>query len=375
MLRRFVLLLSLFSALPFLAGPIRPGHAGSPESEDAVYVYDAFRGARNCVEVAARVKQLPLRRTIILSIEQGREFLLDRPGGEALLECVLDSLRASSQTAKALFLQDPSLLRRRVEAVRRAALLGRFVARHPGKLAGAQVDVEPYATEDWSCGNNEERGALMHSLAELLRQVREQLAGLPLSLAAGWWYPALGKEIPEASPAALFDALDEIYLMAYGDPGGPVVGGSAARVLDRIGAPEFFTAPGRVHVALATYEFHSQEQLQAELETIRRRLAAQPRFGGTAVFHAGGLFDAPLVRIVSGTTTDAAGRGLAGVRVEADGMRGTSNRCGQFSLRGLAPRTQLVLRKPGFRARRLPVELPEPGLPRDLGKVVMERSR
>lgn len=65
------------------------------EHEDAVYVYDVFRDKPDCTELVGRLKALPLRPTIILSVEQGPEYILDRPNGERDLACVLKQDRKS----------------------------------------------------------------------------------------------------------------------------------------------------------------------------------------------------------------------------------------------------------------------------------------
>lgn len=348
--------------------------APSAEPEDSVYVYDVFRGTPGCGELLDRLRALPLRPTVILSIEQGPEFVLDRPNGAEQLACVVRQLRASSRKVKALFLQDPAFLERGEEAVRRAALLRAFASRHPRQLSGVQVDLEPYASEKWSCCGVEERRAQMRNLHQLLLRVRRELRRLPLGLAAAWWYPAL-REVPEAWPKALFGVADEIYLMVYGDEGGPLVGGTADRVLERLTAPELFAGRGRIHIALATYEFASPPQFQAELQTLRWRLAWWRNFAGTAIFHAASAFNVPLLHLVSGTVTDQDGRSLSGVEIEAAGIRGHSDQCGQFSLRGLpAPQAELLLSKPGFRTQKLSIELAPPGAVRELGNIVLERD-
>ncbi len=343
--------------------------------EDAVYVYDAFRGAANCAQVVAKLKRLPLRPTVILSIEQGAKFLLDRKDGEALLACVVQKLRSPSRSVKALFLQDPGFLERVEEAARRAALLGDFAGRYPGLLVGAQVDVEPHASKKWSCCSNAEQREMLSAFHELLRRVRSHLRGLPLSLVAPWWYIQTGSQLPEAAPSALFLVADEIYLMAYDAPGGPPVGGEAARVLARVRAPGLFDGRGQVHIALATYEFRSAAHLQEEMKKLQQSLASSPNFAGTAVFHATSPFNAPLVRGVSGTVTDRAGHKLSAVEIKAAGIRASSNTCGQFALRGLPDRdVLLILQKKGFRPRMLMVQPPAPGIIRELGNMVLERS-
>lgn len=374
-LRHYFLALSFFATLPVVSTQPAPTKS-LRATDEAVFIYDIFQGRPTCPEVVDRLKKLPLRRTLILSIEQGAEFLLDRPFGRELLNCVLVNLPPPAKSVKALFLQDVSFMKNDHEAVRRAALLRRFVHDFPGKLAAAQIDVEPYATEDWGCGTNADRRALGRSLGGLLRKVRTQLDGFPLGLDAGWWYAAVGKEIPEVAPVNLFKSVDELYLMVYGDPGGPVVGGSADRILERLDAPMFFSGPGRVYVGLASYEYKSPQHLQSEMRRIHGRLAVRKNFAGFAIFHAGIAFNAPLVRMISGVVNGPDGRGLAGVTVEAGRVRGTSNRCGQYGLRGLpGPGAQVVLRKESYQTEQRTVESLKPGEPFDLGIIQMKRAR
>ena len=258
--------------------------------EDAVYVYDLFQPGSGCPALLNRLRQLSLRSTVILSVEQGPEFILDQPNGEERLACVLGFLRASSRKAKVLFLQDPVFLERREEALRRATLLGDFIARHPRDLAGVQVDVEPYGHAKWKQGSADERRQLLEGLHELLRRVRPQLRGLPLGAAIPWWYAGLARVLSAAAPAELFQVADEIYLMAYGD-GNSIEPEDALPPLPvRIAGAYGFSGAGRTHVVLATFEFPSRERLQAELKKVRRALASRPNFAGTAVFHANSGF-------------------------------------------------------------------------------------
>ena len=273
-----------------LLGPGVP--AEGREVEDAVYVYDLFQPGSGCPELLARLRRLPLRSTVILSIEQGPEFVLDHPHGEGRLTCVLRFLRASKRKAKALFLQDAVFLERGHEVVRRATRLGEFIQRHPGELAGAQVDVEPYGQERWKQSSAAERSRSLGSLHELLRRVRPQLRGLPLGAAIPWWYAGLARELPEAAPEALFQEADELYLMAYGDGDSTEGGDPPTSLLARIAGAYGFSGTGRTHVVLATYEFPSLQRLQSELKKVRRALASRPNFAGTAVFHANSGFQA-----------------------------------------------------------------------------------
>jgi len=277
-------------------GPDPPGYAQEPDSqepEDAVYVYDLFQDADSCLELSSRLRRLPLRDAVILSIEQGAEFILDHPDGEEKLHCVLRLLNGSSRRVKALLLQDPVFLERLPEAVRRAALLGAFVARYPGELAGAQVDVEPHGDGKWPNGSGEERRRLLEGLHELLRQVRPTLRGLPLGVVVPWWYAEMAQELPEASPGSLFQVADEIYLMAYSDGDATPHHDPAASLLERLEGAYAFSERGRTHVILAKHEFHSEASLEAGLLRVRHILKHRPNFVGTAVFHAASGFRSP----------------------------------------------------------------------------------
>ena len=261
----------------------------APEIEDAVYVYDLFQGADNCLELFTRLRRLPLRSTVILSVEQGPEFILDHPAGEEKLRCVLRFLNGSLRRVKALFLQDPGFLRDNQETVRRAALLGEFIARHPGEFAGAQIDVEPHADTKWEATSANQRRRLLQGLHEVLRQVRPHLRGLPLGAAVPWWYANMAQELPEAAPGALFQVADELYVMLYGEEK-DLLAWEPARLRHWIGLAPTPSINARTHLVLATYEFPSQTHLEAELKNVRRLLASHSNFAGTAVFHAQSRF-------------------------------------------------------------------------------------
>src|SRR3990167_2710359 len=111
--------------------------------------------------------------------------------------------------------------------------------------------------------------------------------------ACRWMWSRMGtNDGKKAAPEALFQEADELYLMAYGD-GDSTEGGDAPTSLPaRIAGAYGFSGAGRTHVVLATYEFPSQNRLQAELKKVRRALASRPNFAGTAVFHANSSYQA-----------------------------------------------------------------------------------
>lgn len=359
----------LLRLLAFLASC--PITLAAVPSEDAVYVYDLFKGNPSCAQLTRRLKAASLRPTVILSIEQGGEFVLDRPNGADQVSCALRYLRASSRKARFLFLQDAGFLEKQEEAARRAALVAEFVATHRNLVAGVHVDVEPHTMEECACGGVDAHRRLLGSLHAMLRRVRGSLADLPLAVIAPWWLPAAAG-VPEATLDSLLGSADEICLMVYGDAGGPLVGGTAERVLSRLSAPGPFSR-GRVYVAVASYEAASRRDLDAEIAGIRSALRRQPAFAGTVVFHATAPFNAPLLSTISGRVTGPNRQGLPGVELTAGGVAGRSNSCGQFYLRGsFGKRVEINFNKPPFRTRTVTINAPPPGGIQELGDVVLE---
>ena len=266
--------------------------AQAAKAEDGVYVYNLFREASNCQELFGRLRRLTLRPTVILSIEEGPEFILDRPDGEQQLACVLGFLRGSERRVKAMFLQDPVFLDRGQEAVRRAERLGEFIAEHPEDLAGVQINVEPHSDQRWPEADATGRSRLLQGLLELLGQVRPHLEGFPLSVVVPWWYSHIAPDVREASPKSLFEAADEVYMMAYGDEDPRTDENFAGSLRARLGSAFAFSEFGPTHVILSKHEFLSRRRLEDELKRLRRALASSPGFAGTAVFHATSDFQA-----------------------------------------------------------------------------------
>ena len=113
-LRYALLALFLLATVQTVSSQNRPAKIARA-TDEAVFVYDVFQGRPTCPEVVDRLKKLPLRPTLILSIEQGPEFLLDRAVGGELLSCVVSNLPPPAKRVKALFLQDFSFIKNRSE--------------------------------------------------------------------------------------------------------------------------------------------------------------------------------------------------------------------------------------------------------------------
>lgn len=354
---------------------LAPGAASAKKLEDSSFVYGVFADNPTCEQVEQRLAAAPLRATVLLSVENGQGFVLDQPGGADLLLCALRNLKGSGRAAKALLLQDPSFLDRTDESARRMRLLDEFDAANRKLLAGAVIDVEPYVEERWSCAALAGKREIGGRYLALLRQLKAAGGKLPVEAAIPWWY-VLNDDIPELLPASILEAADGVYFMVYGDEGGPVVNGGAEKVFDRMPVEKLGVRRGKVYIALATYESVSAAQLEAELEQVRRHYAKARGFAGTAVFHATSQYNAPLVRVLSGTVADNEGNGLAAARVECCGVSTATNVCGKFTLKGI-PQERATLRvsKEGYEPRSVEVRLFAPGRERELPAILLAKRR
>ena len=339
--------------------------------EISVFVYDLFAAEPDCAHIRERLQALPLRSTVLLSVEQGPEFLPDSSAGQQRLRCALTFLRAHGRRVKALLLQDTTFLDTPNEAARRMAALARF-SRSAGGFAGAVLDIEPYLHRDWECGTVGDRRALAMRYLELVKQVRRAVAPLTVEVAVpAWW--AEQSEVPELQPEQLFRATDGVYVMLYGDPGGPLVGGSVERIAERIPASGGFFGSGsgssakrasqpRVHLVLAPYELSSPAEMEAQLAALRQRYAGARGFAGVSLFHAAATYNAPLVRMLSGSVLDERGERLHGATVVSAELKAESDDCGNFSLRDVKTEAvRLEVRKAGYRTASVEVKLAPAG--------------
>lgn len=351
-----------------------PSVASSPVLEDSSFVYDIFANDATCPQIEQRLARVPLRATVLLSVESGSSFVLDRPQGAELMSCALGKLHDSSHTVKALVLQDISFLDRQEEAARRVRRLAEYAATSHGPLAGVVVDVEPYVDEHWSCGAHQERRRIGNNYLSLLRQLKAVSGPLPVEAVVPWWF-VLNQDIPELLPESILKAADGVYFMVYGDEGGPVVDGEAEDVFGRLTPDNLTVTQGRTYIALATYESHSAAALETEIAQVRQHYAAVHGFAGTAIFHAAGIYDTPRVRVLTGVVGDAE-TPLASAQVECSGIRTETNICGQFTLKGL-PEAQATLTasKAGYEPKSVRVELAPPGRLRELPPIVLSRKK
>src|SRR5574341_679195 len=333
-----------------LAVGVRPIAA----ADIAVWVYDLPQWTENQWE--ARSAALPPgaqpsglgSRHVYASVEEGPRFLLDDEFRATHLQRLAGFLREHSRIAvhamplqDTRWLDDPAGARDRVT---RLLQLNRY--RPEQAFAGVHVDVEPHTLEAWECGGIPERRNLIQKLQSLLTQLSQVMAtsekatkGRPLlSAALPWWIGPLSADIPDASPGRWLESLDEIVLLAFGDPGGPLVGGSARALLRRLENGHLWTGlPARkgIRIGLATYEYASPADLATTIRDLDRALTRQPAYRGTAIFHSESNYGAPLTASVRGLVQDASGQPVAGAGIRAGDRQTVTNRCGRFIFRNL----------------------------------------
>ena len=272
---------------PLVPAPGAGAPAAGPDA--AIWVYGAHRWTPDEQETHL-AHFATIARRLYLSVEDGPRLLVDEPDGARRLGELLDRATGHFRLpVEAMLLQDPSGVSDPVGAVERVA---RVVAFHAGRRAsgrpgftGLHFDVEPHSDEAWACASAGERAATLRSLQEIFRRARAAArAGAPapaprLSAALPWWLGPLSVEVPNAAPAEWLRELDEVVLMVYGDPGGPLVGESGTAVLRRLDDARLWRnlPPSRgLRVGLATFEHKDATALRATIAEVTARLGARP---------------------------------------------------------------------------------------------------
>jgi len=352
----------------------------------AMWVYGASRWTP-AEQDAQLARMAMLVRRLYLSIEDGSRLLVDEADG-VRLGALLD--RATGQyglDVDAMLLQDPGWASDPAGAAERVRrVLAFHTARRangrPG-FAGLHFDIEAHSEEAWACATPAERTATLARLHEVFRQARAatEAGSAPprpiLSAALPWWLGRLSVDVPNAAPAAWLVELDEVVLMAYGDPGGPLVGESSAAVLRRLDDERLWQdlPPGRgLRVGLATFEQRDVAALRTTMREVTAALQPRAGFRGVAIFANDQMYNAPLVAFVEGRVVDPAGDAVAGAHLKGAGQEVESNRCGGFGFKGLPVEgVDLDVSATGFAPAHVPVGRLVPGRVRELPLVRLER--
>lgn len=371
--------------------PLTPAPAGGAPTDapdTAIWVYGAERWAP-AEQDAHLARFATLARRLYLSVEAGSHLLVDDPDGVRRLGELLDHATTRfGLTVEAMLLQDPSWVADPTGAVERVARVVAFHAARrangqPG-FAGLHFDIEPQSEEAWACASPSERVQTLRTVQDVFHRARAVTqAGSPapmltLSAALPWGLGALSADVPNAAPAAWLAELDEVVLMVYGDPGGPLVGESGTAVLRRIDDARLWRGlpPGRgLRIGLATFEHKDVAALRTTIAEVTAALGTRPGFRGVAIFANDQIYDAPLVAFVEGRVVDASGNPVAGARVEGGGHEVDSNRCGGFGLKGLPiPGVDLEVTARGYAPARVPVGPLVPGRVRELPPIRLKRA-
>ncbi len=353
----------------------------------AVWVYDLPRWSESQSEVKAAA--LPAgTRHLYASVEDGPNFLLQDESRSADIQRLVGALRERPGIlTHAMILQDTRWLDDAEGAQARLARVVALNRAYPDRaFAGVHVDVEPQTLEDWECGGIPERRVLIQKLQALFSRLASAIptAGkggsgrLQLSAALPWWIVSPSADIPEASPRRLFESLDEIVLMAYGDPGGPRIGGSAQALLPRLEDTRLWQGIplGKgIRIGLATYEYASAADLLAAARGLDRAFVSLRGYRGTAIFHSTGIYGAPLTASIRGLVRDATGQPVARASVKVGERQIATNRCGRFVVRGLpAAGVALEVKTFGFRSASVPVTGLAAGQELEIPPIVLDRN-
>src|SRR5262249_31391502 len=286
-------------ALALGCGMLSPSLAGQPAAgpDTAMWVYGADRWTP--AEQDAELARLAtLTRRLYLSVEAGSRLLVDDPDGARRLGDLLDDATPRFGLAvEAMLLQDPSWVADPTGATERVARVlafhtARRASGQPG-FAGLHFDIEPQSEEAWVCASDGERAETLRRLQDVFHRARvatqavSPASTLTLSAALPWSLGPLAAAVPTAAPAAWLAALDEVVLMVYGDPGGPLVGESGPAVLRRIDDARLWQGlpPGRgLRIGLATFEHRDTAALRGTIAETSAAFGARPGFRGVAIF-------------------------------------------------------------------------------------------
>jgi hypothetical protein len=365
-----------------------PGLTGPPDTrEAAIWVYGAQRWTPEERDAhLARFAAVAGR--LYLSIEDGARLLVDDPDGARLGEFLDRATGRFGLAVEAMLLQDPGWVGDPTGATERVRRVVAFHAARrargqPG-FAGLHFDIEPHSEEAWACATPAERAATLQRLHEVFRRAHAAVhAGAPapaplLTAALPWWLGHLSIEVPNAAPSEWLAELDEVVLMVYGDPGGPLVGESTPAVLRRIDDARLWhnLPPGRgLRIGLATFEHKDLSALRANIAGVEAALGARTGFRGVAIFANDQPYDSPLVAFVEGRVIDASGAPVAGARLRGAGHEVLSNRCGGFGFKGLPfDGVELEITARGYAPARIGLGRLVPGRVRELPPVRLERA-
>jgi hypothetical protein len=376
-------------ALVFLLARVGPAAA----ADTAAWGYGP--GLWSEAQWEAKLAALPPGiRLLYASLEEGGQYLLDNDFRAADIQRSVEALRERfNVTVHALILQDTRWLDDPEGALRRVTRMLELNRLRPEQaFAGVHVSIEPHSLEEWECGGAPERRRLVQKLQGLLARIvaaipteppakrkKDVQSRIHFSAALPWWMGSLSTDLPEASVPRWLETLDEVVLMAYGEPGGPRVGGSSRALLQRLEDARLWQgipAGKGIRIGLATYEYANAAEIQAVSRELDKALGGRASYRGTAIFHLTSRYGVPLAASVRGLVRDAGGQPVAQARIRIGDRETATSRCGRFEFRGLpSPPGELQVGGIGLQSVTVPLADVKPGQELEIPPIVVNRSQ
>ena len=188
-------------------------------AERSVYLYDIQKVSdAGWLRLLNKWHQSGVERAIV-SLEAGREFLLeDHKQSDRLMQLFGLASRFGIRI-EGLILQDPSWALDPQGARQRLRAIVEFDRRHNNLIDSVQIDVEVYTP---SAGFPQSEGWARYAIlvSTLREELRLERSSMRLTAALPWWLPVA---VTEYDLNTIYQSLDGILLMVYGDRGGTPV--------------------------------------------------------------------------------------------------------------------------------------------------------
>ncbi len=231
---------------------------------------------------------------ITVSLEAGREFLLNDPAQTARLSGFFRLAAAHGLRIEGMVLQDPSWALTPMDARRRLRKVLTFAAGCGCSLDSVQIDVEVYTAPKLFGGREWERFTDLVSALRL--ELNRGQSTVRFNAALPWWIYHGASEVQLRRIAA---AIDAAALMSYGDENGvPVAADEATfrrKVYPSITALAVHGIPFRVGVA--KYEHRSGASMAQFVSFLDRLFPRDSGYQGISCFHDGSNFLAAAARV------------------------------------------------------------------------------
>jgi hypothetical protein len=228
-------------------------------AERSIYLYDIQKVSDNeWLRLLTQWRQSGIGCAIV-SLETGLEFLLDDQRQSARLTQLFGVARRFGIRIEGLVLQDPSWVLDPTRARRRLRTIIQFDLQHKSLIDSVQIDVEVYIP---SAGFTADEGWARYAIlvSALREELRRERSALHLTAALPWWLPVA---VADYDLKMIYQSLDGILLMVYGDPGGTPVASDLATFENKV-QPIIEKLPESgpmFRVGIAIYEHSSRQAM------------------------------------------------------------------------------------------------------------------